>query len=288
MSSKPPTPMPPPDTPRALAATAPVVPLEVDDLDAIRRLQPASWTDIVPKFEAYTAQDFSHPVKIVADDEIIAIGAGIDLSISGWIAHLVVDPSLRRRGLGGRVLTHLVDALRRAAVRSICLMATAAGEPLYRREGFEPVGDYLFFHRARPWRARPPPAGVRPYPEADREAVARLDREASGETRMRVLAPHLRAGFVCVEGGEVEGYHLPTLIEGPIVARTASAGRALMAHKYATADTAVRPADNLAGRDFLREAGFAERPVRERRMVLGPPLAWRPDHVFGRIGGNLG
>ncbi|MDO5103141.1 MAG: GNAT family N-acetyltransferase [Lautropia sp.] len=50
---------------------------------------------------------------------------------------MIVDPAWQKRGLGRRLLTHLLDALPQ---RSISLMATEAGLPLYQQLGFEALG----------------------------------------------------------------------------------------------------------------------------------------------------
>lgn len=57
-----------------------------------------------------------------------------------------VAPEAARRGVGRLLLTHCVDAARRAGFRTLELMATLPGVPFYVREGFtelEPVTDIL-------------------------------------------------------------------------------------------------------------------------------------------------
>jgi len=83
------------------------------------------------------------------------------------------------------------------------------------------------------------------------------------------------------------GYYFPQPGEGLIVADTIEAGIALMKFKYSNVDKAVLPADNFAGIDFLKKNGFVEKS-RCFRMARGHGLAWYPDKIFSRIGGNFG
>lgn len=52
---------------------------------------------------------------------------------------MYTDPAFARRGVGRMVLHKCEDEARRASFASVELMATMAGEPLYRAEGYTPV-----------------------------------------------------------------------------------------------------------------------------------------------------
>jgi len=58
--------------------------------------------------------------------------------------------------------------------------------------------------------------------------------------------------------------------------------------KYASADKAVLPPDNLHGINFLKQHGFKITDTRGTRMILGKDINWQPEKVFSRIGGNYG
>lgn len=74
-----------------------------------------------------------------ATGEPVAMGRVI--GDGGWYFHVVdmaVLPGHQRRGLGDRVLTHLLDTIRREAPAGawVTLMADAPGRRLYARHGF--------------------------------------------------------------------------------------------------------------------------------------------------------
>ena len=53
------------------------------------------------------------------------------------IRAMYTDPSFARRGLGRQVLALCEDAARAAGFKRVALVATVAGEPLYRAAGYE-------------------------------------------------------------------------------------------------------------------------------------------------------
>ena len=55
------------------------------------------------------------------------------------IRAMYTDPNFVRRGLGRMILARCEDAARAAGFRRAEMMATLAGEPLYRACGYEPI-----------------------------------------------------------------------------------------------------------------------------------------------------
>ncbi|MEU3755276.1 GNAT family N-acetyltransferase [Streptomyces olivoreticuli] len=63
--------------------------------------------------------------------------------LAGWVQGVVVDPALRRQGLGARVMAHALGWLRENGASSVALQTTDDGAELYRNLGFRPTGEDL-------------------------------------------------------------------------------------------------------------------------------------------------
>lgn len=89
---------------------------------------------------------------------------------------MIIDPAWQKQGLGRRLLTHLLDA---HAARTLSLMATEAGLPLYAQLGFEPLGrntqyQGIFQAHAGDRPLASPPAPARNQPTWPSEATLRF------------------------------------------------------------------------------------------------------------------
>lgn len=86
----------------------------------------------------------------------------------------------------------------------------------------------------------------------------------------------------------MQGYYLPTLGDGPVVAINKEAGAALLNFKHAQGiKKAALPETNQNGIEALASLGLKEY-LKGTRMYLGKPLAWQSGKVYNRIGGNFG
>jgi GNAT superfamily N-acetyltransferase len=61
------------------------------------------------------------------------------------IRAMYTHPDHARRGIGMAILTAAEDAARAAGFREIDLMSTLAGEPLYRRSGYEAISERVHY-----------------------------------------------------------------------------------------------------------------------------------------------
>lgn len=259
------------------------------DLARISRLQPGGWQDIGPFLRFYVTSAICRVYKIEDKQEIVAIGALIFHVKTAWLAHIIVAPEMRRKGLGILMTRHLIDTAEEQGRATQLLIATKMGEPLYEKLGFHRSCDYGFYHL--PPRAETElPATVRQLKPTDIPEIMSLDREASGEDRASLLAAYTDNGLVYPgTGGErIHGYYMPDLAEGLVVAVDMEAGRALMKHRLARSDAApVLPAGNHAANRWLKDAGFTVKSS-VARMVRGGDDPLKPDMLFNRIGGHLG
>ena len=72
-----------------------------------------------------------------ADGELVGIGVLCINGPVGWVGTVWVEPAWRRRGVGRAVTQATLDAADEARCRTLVLVATSEGRPLYERLGFE-------------------------------------------------------------------------------------------------------------------------------------------------------
>lgn len=262
-------------TPRPLAAI---------DLDAIDTLQPRDWPSYRATFERYFRLTCCAPFGIEEDGRLRAMGTLIHFGTSAWVAQLITHPDAQGRGLGTAMLKFLVAEAARRGITTVSLVATESGYPLYLKNGFRVEGEYTFWTRPDPAPAAPEAStGLRPW--SDSPGPLALDKLASGEVRSAYFEGNTADGWTAPDPGD--GFYLPGVGEGVVVARTLSAGSALLHRRLDGASRSVVPVENSEATRILAGRGFGEHH-RARRMVLGPSLNRHPEWLWSRIGGNLG
>lgn len=204
------------------------------------------------------------------------------------LGHIIVDESYRGQGIGYKIVKYLVDVAIKKGLSSINLIATDLGVPVYKKVGFRTVGAYEFFKREQDFTPNPLSNQVQVATSAHYEQILKLDQEITGENRRELIENHLKRAVIFEQAGSVEGYYFPQLGQGPIYAKTKRAGLGLMELKYSTIDTAVLPADNTIGVQFLVRNGFEPQHTTAIRMTYGAEMLWHPNLIFSRIGGNYG
>ena len=260
----------------------------INDLDKIHHLQPEGWSDIVPDLRFYVTSDFCNPIKMVVGESIAGIGASIKFPQTAWLAHIIVDPAFRNKGIGSQIVECLLDDLEKSGIGTCLLTATELGQPVYIRAGFRNVAEYIFLNREKPWLEVPVSPDIVDFREEFRHSIYKMDLQATGEHREQLLSPFLKNARLYLRNNKMMGYFIPELREGLIIAESDEAGFALMNAKYATVDKANLPADNKAGVEFLLMHGFADSGKKGTRMILGEDIPWQPEMIYSRIGGNVG
>jgi len=264
-----------------------VQPLIHNDIPLIPDLIPPGWDTAMPAIQFYITSDFCFPIKVSIDHKIAGTGTAIIHHDVAWLAHIIVHPDFRNQGIGRRITQYLVEFVHGMGLETIYLLATELGEPVYSKLGFEPETEYLFFKGELPVDLGFNDECIVPYDSAYKEQISSLDGYASGEDRMFHLGQHLSMGLVYQQDNIVEGYYLPTLGDGLIIATTSAAGQALMRFRLTTKDFSVFPMDNIHAVTFFQQHSFAE-IRRQKRMRLGTKRDWQPEYIYNRIGGNLG
>jgi GNAT superfamily N-acetyltransferase len=262
-------------------------PLLPSDLIHIPTLQPDGWYNIQPTHAFYTSVDFCFPLKLVIDGRIAGIGTGIVHGDVAWLGHIIVLPDFRNRGLGGIITKALVENMHAKNCKTIYLIATELGEPVYKKLGFETETEYVFFKdlvKNIDWN---PSSEVTPYNPSHKEQIATIDKLVSGEDRMFHLERFLSNGFVHITDETVNGFYLPDFGDGFILATKLNAGLDLMRLRLAAKDNASFPIDNHDALDFMNKNNFQEFR-KAKRMRLGPKRKLNLQFVYNRIGGNVG
>jgi len=258
------------------------------DLKQIKKLQPDGWPDISLDFFRYINYSFCEPIKVIIDNDVVGVGSSIIFKNSAWIAHIIVDSAYRNKGIGFRIVDYLVKSLEKKKIKSISLIATLSGEPLYKKAGFRYVSDYIFLNRKSDWGNKEISKYITLYSSKFYNQLLELDNEITGERREALIQKYVDDCLIYFDNRGVRGYYLPYLGEGAIYALDEFVGLELMKIKYSIVDNAVIPSKNKIGIEFLKQNGFSESGKKGKRMIFGANLQWKPNCIFSRIGGNYG
>lgn len=162
---------------------------------------------------------------------------------------VIVDARMRGRGVG----RHLMDAaLNLAGERSLRLIATAEGLPLYEKLGFRETGTILQHQGIVGSVAAP--EGTQTASTGDLAAIVALDREAFGADRSALMARLAEIGEFAVlrRGARVAGFAcIRTFgrgeVVGPVIAANIDDAKVLVAHFLSRRTGAFLRVDTGAG-----------------------------------------
>jgi GNAT superfamily N-acetyltransferase len=262
-----------------------IQPLTATDVEPAGVLQPEGWGDIRASIRFYCTSPFCHPLKATIDDKLVGIGTAIIHGTTAWLAHIIVHKDHRKAGVGTTITQSLMHLVRQKGCETVLLIATALGEPVYKKIGFEIEARYVFLDHGNPPESSD--KNVIGFNERYREALLKLDNLVSGEYREKLLTDHLPDTKLFVQEAELKGFYIPTLGEGLIISSDPVAGIELMKCKSKLNKMFCIPLDNIAGIKFLEQHGYQR--IREAsRMVYGKKITWDGSRIYGRIGGNLG
>ncbi len=262
-------------------------PLISADLNFLKDLQPQDWGDIHPHFQYYINSPYCQPVKVVIDNKIVGIGSTIIHNTTAWLAHIIVHPEYRNKGIGKFITQCLLDSLNSTQVKTVLLIATPLGEPVYTSLGFHAETEYIFFEGKKIDLAQAENENIKPLIPAFHESLFSLDKQVSGEDRSWRLQENLEGAYMYIEKNALNGFYLPILGEGLIVARSETAGKALMHLRLKSRDNAVFPAENLAAYEVILKNGYKQTRT-AKRMFLGERIHFEPIFLYNRIAGSIG
>jgi GNAT superfamily N-acetyltransferase len=216
----------------------------------------------------------------------------------GWIGMVLVEETLRRRGIGTRLVESAVSHLEDQRTPTIRLDATELGRPMYERLGF--VAEYeLERYRGRAGGSNRSER-IEPLKEDRLTDITEFDGRVTGTDRARLIerlfADQPRCAGMLRQDSEFAGYAMyrpgrrATQI-GPAAASSQQAGHVLL--DWALGQSSQQtvfidiPCDNpdatkwAASRGLSRQRGFV-------RMIRGARVADRPEHIWATSGPEKG
>jgi GNAT superfamily N-acetyltransferase len=154
-------------------------------------------------------------------------------SDTATINMVIVDASVRGRGLGRKLMDAVLSL---AGDRSLQLVATESGLPLYERLGFRMSGTVVQ-HQGHVARSIAAPAGIRPARVYDIPPIIELDRAAYGADRGSLISHLAGVGSLAVleRAGRPVGFSALRPfgrgeVIGPVVAANLDDAKALASH----------------------------------------------------------
>lgn len=264
--------------------------LEYADLDLIAQFQPPDWSDVTPRFREHFGWDYFYPIKAVVNEKMVGVGQLMLNTETAWLGNIIVHPDFRRQGIGKLITKHLMEEANNRGKKLQLLLATLEGAPLYEKLGFQVEGEYHFFRMEAQYKSlQNIPHSTFLYQEKFFEAILELDAKAIGEDRSAILLRFLSTAQVYLnEQQQLEGFYIPDLGEGLIIATTTTAGTSLMRlREMQRKFHAIIPAENGIARQYLLFNGYNY----FRKAILmrhGEMKFWNPEMIYSRVGGYLG
>jgi GNAT superfamily N-acetyltransferase len=227
-------------------------PITANDIEELKELQPDDWPDIIHHFQFYIDAPFCRPIKLVMENRIVGIGSTIEHSDTAWLGHIIVRNEYRNQGIGTEVTRVLCDRLKATRFRTISLIATALGEPVYKKLGFIKETEYHFFKKDTEFNTEYESNSIRNGAQFASE-ILELDRQATGEGRAALLKDHLQHSLVYIRSGKVLGFYLPSLAEGLIIASDSIGGVELSRLRLVSKPVSIVPENNISAINFFQK-----------------------------------
>lgn len=210
------------------------------------------------------------------DEQIVGVGGAIDYGAFASIGMIAVHPTAQRRGIGLKLMQHLIGWLDSRQCPISFLDATIMGAPLYEQLGFVDDGRTLRLERLQHTPTVPPYVGVRKLDARDLAAVIAFDTPIFGAERSRVLKAtynkHPDRAFVAQNNsGAITGYlFAQTLTIGPWSAQTPQIAerllQAALSLAYNDLPAVILPASNTECKALVERYGFMpDRNLRHMR-----------------------
>jgi GNAT superfamily N-acetyltransferase len=258
-------------------------------------MQREGWGDRRIKLAFVAEHPQCAPFVAEADGSIVGTGVATINGSVRWIGTIWVDAAWRRRGLGRALTLATIDAAEAAGCRTLVLVSTRDGQPLYEGLGFETQTWYLI-------KEAPGLVGgeagrkARPFRPSDLPSMCTLDTAVTGEDRRHLISAFAAANTtICVDrsDGTLGGFVVRAPWGGgaTIAPDPRDAMAILDARRLAAGlDKRVRAgvlADNAAGLELLSRAGWTD-AWQAPRLIRGPMPDWMPNAIWGQFDHAVG
>jgi len=260
---------------------------EIADFEQLENLQPPNWGALIPRFQEFMQSPKSHPIKLTMDEKLIGVGTTILHEDSAWLACIIIHEDHRNKGLGAMITKELIDKIDQQKHSTIFLDATEFGFPVYHKMGFQIEGFYTHLRLEGMKPSYYLNSNIFNFDPQWESQVLNLDLFCSNENRSFVLKKHLQKAKIYLVNQKVEGFYLPTLNDGLIIANNQDAGIALLKERMQDFNYAILPEENQAAIEILKAASFVEYR-KSRRMYLSKKRQWQYQYIYNRISGQLG
>lgn len=265
-----------------------IIQIESRHLPDLKELTPPDWNSNFELFyKTHKDEKYLYPVGVELEDRLVGCGFAIINGNVAWLGNIVVNSNFRNQGLGTKLTSSLVDYCKSVGCKTILLVATKLGEPVYKKLGFKTETEYIFFKGLN--NSSLENNYILPIEETDYEAIFNLDFEITKENRILLLKKFLSTGMLYKNNnGEITGFFLPGFGNGFIAAKNETAGLELLKRKHINVESSiVVPVENKAVINFLLENNFKEF-LRSPRMFLGEKVIWKPECIYSRAAGYCG
>lgn len=263
--------------------------IKESDIKGLNFLPPAAWKlDYETFLKGFLNDKFFYAFIQIRDGKIVGTGNILLREKIGWLGNIMVDKNCRGQGLGYEMTKFLVDFLKEKKCETQLLIATALGEPIYRKLGFRKLTEYQSFDSETDL-DYPAVTAIRELKNSDLESVYGLDREANGENRTHLIdrACHHGLGYFN-STEELLGFYLPEFGRGLVLSRDEEAGLELLKLKHTRqGKRTLIPIENQKGINLLEQIGLKKGPA-SARMILGKEIEWHPGFIFSYGSGYCG
>jgi ribosomal protein S18 acetylase RimI-like enzyme len=217
-----------------------------------------------------------------------------------WIAMVLVDTTFRNQGIAKQMLLHAIEYLERKGMATIRLDATALGQGLYKKLGFQDEYEVIRFVREpEPWEATFP-YFQKVVSEEVMQAVIQLDQNTTGVDRATLLRKVIGQGrpfcYTNDSNKQATGYAsaregLSAVQIGPAIATNVDAGQQVMdeiASRLVGQKTFVDiPSQNIPAVQWAENNGFAKQRTFVR-MYRGVIIQDYPEFIWASSGPEKG